>query len=68
MSYVWAGYGITLAALGGYTAWLLRQVDRTVAPVFAYAAYIGATVVCEYVAYEVDGQILMIDPIRVIKR
>jgi hypothetical protein len=50
------------------TAWLLRQVDRTVAPVFAYAAYIGATVVCEYVAYEVDGQILMIDPIRVIKR
>jgi heme exporter protein CcmD len=25
MSYVWAGYGITLAALGGYTAWLLRR-------------------------------------------
>lgn len=50
------------------TAWLLRQVDLTVAPVFAYAARIGATVVCEYVAYVVDGQTLLIDPIRVVKR
>ena len=25
MSYVWAGYGITLASLGGYTAWVLRR-------------------------------------------
>ena len=50
------------------TAWLLWQVDLTVAPVFAYAQRIGAVVVCEYVPYEVDGQILVIDPIRVIKR
>lgn len=25
MTYVWAGYGATLAALGGYTSWLLRR-------------------------------------------
>ena len=25
MTYVWAGYGITLVTLGGYTAWLLRR-------------------------------------------
>jgi heme exporter protein CcmD len=28
MSYVWAGYGVTVAALGGYTAWLLRRGRR----------------------------------------
>lgn len=46
---------------------LLRQVDRTVAPVFAYADMIGATVVCEYVEYTVDGQTVLIDPIRVVR-
>ena len=25
MSYVWAGYGITLASLAGYAAWVLRR-------------------------------------------
>jgi heme exporter protein CcmD len=25
MSYVWAGYGVTLATLAGYAAWLLRR-------------------------------------------
>ena len=25
MGYVWAGYGITLASLAGYTVWLLRR-------------------------------------------
>lgn len=25
MSYVWAGYGVTLAGLGGYAAWVLRK-------------------------------------------
>ena len=49
------------------TAWLQSQVAATVAPVFAYAARIGATVICEYTAYEVDGQTVMVDPIRVIK-
>ena len=47
-------------------AWLLYMVEITVDPVFAYADSIGATVVCEYVGYEVDGQTVLIDPIRVI--
>jgi hypothetical protein len=25
MSYVWAGYLITLAAIGGYATWVLRR-------------------------------------------
>jgi hypothetical protein len=25
MSYVWAGYSVTLAGLAGYTFWLLRR-------------------------------------------
>jgi heme exporter protein CcmD len=25
MSYVWAGYGVTLVTLAGYAAWLLRR-------------------------------------------
>lgn len=25
MSYVWAGYGVTLVGLGGYAAWVLRK-------------------------------------------
>jgi hypothetical protein len=25
VSYVWAGYSVTLAGLGGYTVWLLRR-------------------------------------------
>jgi heme exporter protein CcmD len=25
MSYVYAGYGITLVAIGGYAAWMLRR-------------------------------------------
>ena len=25
MNYVWAGYAITLAAIGGYAAWVLRR-------------------------------------------
>lgn len=48
--------------------WLLRQVDRTVAPVFAYGEMIGVPVVCEYVTYYIDGQWVDIDPIRIIKQ
>ncbi|MEG1633756.1 MAG: hypothetical protein RR314_06845 [Oscillospiraceae bacterium] len=47
--------------------WLLRQVDYTVAPVFAFAKLVGATVVCEYVPYVVDGQTVLIDPLRVVR-
>ena len=35
--------------------WLLRQVDQIV-----------ATVECVYVAYEIDGQLVLIDPLRVV--
>jgi uncharacterized membrane protein len=46
--------------------WLLDYVDGIVAPVFAYANSIGAVVVCEYTTYYIDGQYVMIDPLRVI--
>ena len=52
------------------TEWLLWSVDQTNRPVLLYAqrvsATTGLTVVCEYVPYDVDGQILWIDPLRVI--
>lgn len=47
--------------------WLLAAVENTVRPVFAYADAIGAVVVCEYTPYVVDGQTVLIDPIRVVK-
>ncbi len=46
--------------------WLLAMVDNIVAPVFAYANAIGARVVCEYTLYQIDGQSVWIDPLRVI--
>ena len=45
---------------------LLITVDTIAYTVFAYADSIGAEVVCEYTPYEIDGQTVMIDPIRVI--
>lgn len=45
---------------------LLAAVDAIVADVFAYADSIGATVVCEYTEYYVDGQYVLIDPLRII--
>lgn len=45
---------------------LLAAVDLAVAPVFAYADMIGAEVVCEYDYYEIDGQTVAIDPLKVI--
>lgn len=48
------------------TELLLAAVEGIVLPVFAYADAIGATVVCDYVAYEIDGKTVMIDPIRVV--
>lgn len=45
---------------------LLDRVDATVKPVFAYAESIGATIACEYETYYIDGQTVMIDPLKVI--
>ncbi len=45
---------------------LLAFVDASVAEVMAYANSIGAVVVCEYTTYYIDGQSVLIDPLRVI--
>ena len=45
---------------------LLAFVDSSVAEVMAYAKSIGAVVVCEYTTYYIDGQSVLIDPLRVI--
>ncbi len=45
---------------------LLATVEGIVAKVMAYADSIGAVVVCEYTTYYIDGQYVMIDPLRVI--
>ena len=47
-------------------AQMQAYVDGVVANVLSYANSIGASVVCEYTAYVVDGQTVMIDPLRVI--
>ncbi len=47
-------------------ALLLYAVDCIVAPVFAYGEKIGVEVVCEYTEYEIDGQAVLVDPLRVI--
>ena len=47
-------------------AWLVASTDAVVAPVFAYAKLIGAEVECVYTEYEVDGQTVLIDPLKVI--
>ena len=47
-------------------SWLLKTVNTIVAPVFAYGKSIGAIVVCEYTLYNIDGQNVMIDPLRII--
>ena len=46
--------------------WLLDLVNSIVSPVFAYANSIGAVVVCEYTTYYIDGQYVLVDPLRVI--
>ncbi len=46
---------------------LLAQVDCIVACVFAYADSIGAVLTCEYVEYYIDGQYVLIDPIRIVR-
>lgn len=45
---------------------LLATVDAIVANVMDYANSIGGLVVCEYTTYYVDGQYVLIDPLRII--
>ena len=45
---------------------LLEFVNSSVADVMAYANSIGAVVVCEYTTYYIDGQSVLIDPLRII--
>lgn len=67
-----ANYKIELAVkIAQITPWndvpqLLAKVDEIVAEVYAYANAIGVRVVCEYVRYYIDGQYVLIDPLRVI--
>lgn len=46
---------------------LLAKVDAIASRVFAYAQSIGAVVACEYVEYYIDGQYVLIDPLRVVR-
>ncbi len=46
--------------------WLLSQVDRITGRVFDYADSIGATVVCDYEPHWIDGQTVLVDPLRVV--
>ena len=46
--------------------WLLAQERMIVNEVMEYANRIGATVVCEYKEYTIDGQKVLIDPLRVV--
>ena len=45
---------------------LLEQVSKTVESVMRYADRIGATVICEYETYFIDGRHVEIDPLRVV--
>ena len=45
---------------------LLEQVSKTVDGVLRYADQIGATVICEYETYFIDGRYVEIDPLRVV--
>ncbi len=45
---------------------LLATVDEIVAKVMDYANSIGGLVVCEYTTYFVDGQYVLVDPLRII--
>ena len=46
---------------------LLAKVDAIASRVFAFAQSIGAEVACEYVEYYIDGQYVLIDPLRVVR-
>ncbi len=46
---------------------LIAETNALIADVFAYADSIGAVLACEYTEYIVDGQSVLIDPIRIIR-
>ncbi len=46
--------------------WLEKKVENVVKPVMKYAEKIGVTVECEKVPYEIDGQTVLVDPLKVI--
>lgn len=46
--------------------WLQEKVDKVVTDVKEYGEKIGVTVECEMVDYKIDGQIVSIDPLKVI--
>jgi hypothetical protein len=45
---------------------LLAKIDAIVADLTIYAASVGYAVACEYTEYYIDGQYVLIDPLRVI--
>jgi len=45
---------------------LIATIDAIIAEVNAYADSIGAGIECEYVEYIVDGQTILVDPLRII--
>ena len=45
---------------------LLAKVDKIVAYIMRKAEAAGYEVICEYTAYEIDGQTVLIDPLRVV--
>ena len=45
---------------------LLKAVDGISSGVKAYAESIGAEIACEYTEYVIDGQVVLVDPLRVI--
>ena len=47
--------------------WAVAQTTREAAQAIEICRWIGVTVVCEYVEYEIDGQIVLIDPLKVIR-
>ena len=46
---------------------LIAETDALIANAFAYANSIGAVLGCQYTEYIVDGQSVLIDPIRIIR-
>lgn len=46
--------------------WLQEKVDKVVTRVVEYGEKIGVTVECEKVEYEIDGQTVLVDPLKVI--
>lgn len=46
--------------------WLMYRVNSIVSEVMQYAERIGATVECIYTEYYIDGEYVLIDPLRVV--